>query len=149
MSISYDAFAGAFLQKISEYNFIDIPEKNRTAIVDGYMKRAINSFKKNCKYNLVSTGDDTAREFAADIPEADLDEIIDIVSEGMVVQWLKPYVYKQDLLENVLNTKDFSTYSPSELLHRVSGLYTKAQKDYIQAIREYSYNYGKLSELHI
>lgn len=149
MGISYDAFTGAFLAKISEYDFIPLPEADRTIIVDGYLKRAVNAFKKNCKYDLFSTGDDTIREFTVDIAEADIDEIVDIVSEGMVVQWLKPYVYKQDLLENVLNTKDFSTYSPSELLHRISNLYTKAQKDYTQAIREYSYNNGKLSELHL
>lgn len=149
MSIPYDTFTGAFLAKITEYDFIRIPDEDRTTIVDGYMKRAVNDFKKNCKYDLTSTGDDDTREFSVSIAEADVDEIIDIVSEGMIVQWLKPYVYKQDLLENVLNTKDFTTYSPSELLHRVSNAYAKAQKDYKQAIREYSYNYGKLSELHL
>ena len=67
----------------------------------------------------------------------------------MIVQWLKPYVYRQELLENTLNTKDYTTYSPAELLHRVGEAYKKAQKDYVQAIREYSYNNGKLSELHL
>lgn len=149
MAVSYDAFTGAFLSKISEYDFINIPNEDRTAIVDGYMKRAIQAFKKNCKYDLVSTGDDTVREFTVDIAYTDIDEIVDIVSDGMIVQWLKPLAYKQELLENALNTRDFTTYSPAELLHRVSEVYTKAQKDYIRAIREYSYNNGKLSELHL
>lgn len=149
MGIPYDAFTEAFLDKISEFNFINIPEENRTAIVDGYMKRAINSFKKICKHNLTSSGDDTAREFVVEVPDEDVYEIVDIVSEGMIVQWLKTYVYRQDLLENALNTRDFTTYSPAELLHRVSGIYSKAQKDYTQAVREYSYNNGKLSELHL
>jgi len=67
----------------------------------------------------------------------------------MVVQWLKPYVYKQELLENVLNTKDFSTYSPAELLLRVGNAYAKAQKDYLNMIREYSFNHGDLTDLHL
>lgn len=149
MAVPYDTFTGAFLSKISEYDFINIPNEDRTAIVDGYMKRAIQSFKKNCKYDLASTGDDAAREFTIDIASADIDEIVDIVSDGMIVQWLKPLAYKQELFENALNTKDFTTYSPAELLHRISEAYTKAQKDYIRAIREYSYNNGKLSELHL
>lgn len=148
MSISYDAFAEAFLSKISEYDFMQIPIEDRTNLVDGYMKRAVNTFKKNCKYDL-SSYDDTMRHFSIDVDIADVDEIIDIVSDGMVVQWLKPYVYKQELLENMLNTRDFTTYSPAELLHRVGEAYAKAQKDYKQLIREYSYNNGKLSELHI
>ena len=149
MSIPYDSLLGAFLSKISEYDFISLPEEDRNAIVDGYMKRAVAAFKKNCKYDLSSSADDESREFAVDIPETDADELIDIISEGMVVQWLKPYVYKQELLENTLNTRDFTTYSPAELLHRVGEAYKKAQRDYTQAIREYSYNNGKLSDLHL
>lgn len=149
MSVSYDVFTGAFLSKITEFDLLDLTEVVRQDIVDGYMKRAISSFKKICKYDLSTTSDDTLREFNVDIKEEALDEIVDIVSEGMVVQWLKPYVYKQELLENVMNTRDFSTYSPAELLLRVGNAYAKAQKDYTQMIREYSYNNGDLSELHL
>ena len=139
MSVPYDIFTGAFLAKVSD----------RTAVIDGFMKRAVSAFRKNCKYDLFSTSDDQNRLFNVDIPADDLDEIADIISEGMVVQWLKPYVYKQEILENVLNTRDFTTYSPAELLLRVGNAYAKSQKDYTNMIREYSYNHGDLTELHI
>ena len=149
MGVPYDVFAGAFLAKISEYSFLSLAEEDRTEMVDGFMKRALSAFRKNCKYDLFTTGNDITRTFSVDIPEADLTEIADIVSEGMVSQWLKPYVNKQENLENVLNTKDFSTYSPAELLMRVGNAYAKAQKDYTNMIREYSYNHGDLSDLHL
>lgn len=149
MSISYDAFVGAFLSKISEFEFVSLTDVERENMVDGYMKRAISAFKKNCKYDLVTTANDDIREFDVDIDTDSLDEIIDIISEGMVVQWLKPYIYKQELLENVLNTRDFTSYSPAELLLRVGNAYKQAQKDYTQMIREYSFNHGDLSELHL
>lgn len=149
MSVPYNLFTGAFLSKISEFDFIQLEEKTRTAIVDGYMKRALSVFQKNCKYDLFTTGDDIARVFTVDIPDADIDELVDIVSEGMLVQWLKPFVYKQELLENTLNTRDYSTYSPAELLMRVGNAYNKAQKDYTQKIREYSFNHGDLTGLHL
>ena len=38
MSIPYDVFTDAFLSKITEYEFIGIPDNERTAIIDGYMK---------------------------------------------------------------------------------------------------------------
>jgi hypothetical protein len=149
MGVPYDVFAGAFLAKISEYSFLSLAEEDRTEMVDGFMKRALSAFRKNCKYDLFTTGNDTTRTFSVDIPEADLTEIADIVSEGMVSQWLKPYVNKQENLENVLNTKDFTTYSPAELLMRVGNAYAKVQKDYTNMIREYSYNHGDLSDLHL
>lgn len=149
MGVPYDNFTGAFLAKVTEFELSALTENARQETVDGYMKRAISAFKKNCKYDLTTTSDDVLREFDVEIGEDALDEIIDIVSEGMVVQWLKPYVYKQELLENVLNTRDFTTYSPAELLLRVGNAYKKAQKDYTQMIREYSYNNGDLTGLHI
>lgn len=148
MSVSYDFFIDAFLSKISEFEFLSLEETDRTAIVDGYLKRAVTSFKKNCKYDL-SRFSDESREFLVDISETDIDEITDIISEGMVVQWLKQYLYNQELLQNVLNTKDFTSYSPAELLMRVGNAYNKAQKDYTQMIREYSYNHGDLTSLHL
>ena len=148
MSVSYDVFAGAVLSKITEYNFIQLDDYNRNTIVDGYMKRAFAGFSKVCKYDLNSY-DDIIRELAIDIPTDELDEIVDIVSEGMLVQWMKPYVYRQENLENVLNTKDFTTYSPAELLLRIGNAYAKVQKDYTNMIREYSYSHGDLSDLHL
>lgn len=149
MNISYDTFIGAFLDKITEFEFVAIPAEDSTAIVDGYLKRAIGAFRKNCQYDLVSAANDETRTFETDVSDEDVAELVDIVSEGMVVQWLKPYVYRQELLENALNTRDFTTYSPAELLKQVRSAYNGVQKDYTQMIREYSYNHGDLTDLHI
>ena len=104
MGVPYDSFAGAFLAKITEFELTALTSSAQQETVDGYMKRAISAFKKICKYDLTTTANDTERVFDVEIGADALEEIIDIVSEGMVVQWLKPYVYKQELLENVLNT---------------------------------------------
>lgn len=148
MSTSYDVFTGAFLSKVSEYELTQLEEPVRTSLVDGYLKRAVNEFAKVCLYDLTNK-DDELREFSVDISDGDLDEIAEIISEGMVVQWLKPYLYRQEILENALSTRDFSTYSPAELLKRVGSTYEKAKRDYTQMVREYSYNHGDLSSLHL
>lgn len=149
MSVPYDRFAGAFLAKVAEYDFADLDHYTRNSMVDGYMKRAISAFKNVCKYDLSTTADDLLREFDVDIPESDLDEIAEIISEGMLVQWMKPYVYRQENLESFLNTKDFSSYSPAELLNRVSAAYTDVRKVFTHMVREYSYNHGDLTDLHL
>lgn len=149
MSVSYDVFVSDFLNKISEFEFVDMFPSTRDQIVTSYMKHAISAFKKNCKYDLFTTQNDDDREFSVDIAPEDIDEIVDIVSEGMVVQWLKPYLYQQELLQNILNTRDYTMYSPAELLLRVGNAYKQAQKDYTQMIREYSYNHGDLTDLHL
>lgn len=146
MSVSYDLFTTAFLGKVTEYDFIKLDDHDRDSIVDGYMKRACAQFNQVCKYDLVN-GDDELRELQVDIPDDEIDEIVDIVSEGMMVQWMKPYFYRADNLENVLNTADFSQYSPAELLYRITNAYSISKKDFTNMMREYSYNHGDLSDL--
>ena len=149
MSVSFDVFVGAFLEKITERDLLALAPQERDETVLGYMKRAISGFKKNCRYDLTTTRDDENRIFDVEIDGEDLDEVADIVSEGMIVQWLKPYVYRQELFENAINTRDFTTYSPAELLMRVGNAYAAAQKDYRQMVREYSFNTGDLGGLHL
>lgn len=149
MSVPYDVFTGAFLSKVTEFDFVNMDDLERSNLIDGYMKRAIASFKKICKYDFSSTGNDTTRTFDIDVPEEDIDELADIISEGMLVQWMKPFTYKQENLESVLNTKDFTTYSPAELLMRIGNAYAAARKDFTNMMREYSYNHGDLTDLHL
>ncbi len=149
MSVPYDKFTEAFLSKITEYDFINLKDFERNSLVDGYMKRAIASFRHVCIYDFSSTGDDMIREFDIDVPEDDLEEIVDIISEGMLVQWMKPFTYKQENLESVLNTRDFTTYSPAELLSRISNTYESVRKHFTGMMREYSYNHGDLTDLHL
>lgn len=149
MGISYDEFIAAFLDKITEYKYLGLENYIRDEMVIGYMKRAISDFKHICNYDLSTTQDDNVKAFNVDIPSHDLDEILNIVSDGMVVYWLKQYLYNQELLENAINTRDFTTYSPAELLNRVGGAHTTAKKNYTQSMREYSYNTGDLTDLHL
>lgn len=146
MATPYDIFEGAFLSKITEYDFLQIDPYDRNGSIDSYMKRSAAQFNKVCKYDLL-TFDDAVRELAVDIPDSDLVEIVDIVATGMVVQWLQPYMFKSENLENILNTADYSMYSPAELLLRVREVYQMAQRDFKNMIKDYSYDHGDLSNL--
>lgn len=148
MGIPYDLFTGAFLGKVTEYDFISLDEYDRNNIVDGYMKRACSQFNNICKYDLTNR-DDVIRQFNIDIPDSEIDEVLDIVSEGMLAQWMKPYVFKQDNLSQLLNTRDFTAYSPAELFRQINSAYNSVCKNFTGMMREYSYNHGDLTELHL
>lgn len=149
MIVSYDVFTEAFLSKVTEFNFCRLPEKNRQELVDSYMKRACAKFGEVCKVDIVNGDDDTRTFDIEDITEGHLDEIIEIVSEGMLVQWLKPLMYAQYNYENMLNTTDFSAYSPAELLKQCVAAYNMCKKDFINMVREYSYRHGDITDLHL
>jgi len=148
MNILYDDIQSAFLDKISEYNFMQYTATIRTSMVDGYMRRSAASFRHMCKYDL-SLCDDTLRAYTANFDAKDVDEIIEILSDGMVLQWLKQYVNQQDNLENAMNTSDYSTYSPAALLAQIGNAYDRLKKEHTQKMREYSYDNNDLTGLHL
>lgn len=149
MRVSYDEFIRAFLAKIQEYEFLHLPEPDRDAVVLGYMKRAAAKFAEVCVYD-IANGDNLSREYTFEgATDMEVDEIVDIVSDGMVVQWLRSYLYRQDNLEILMNTVDFTSYSPAELLKQVRTVYADARTNFINIVNEYSYRHGDLTDLHL
>ena len=141
----YKAFIDTFLDKISDYKLLNYEDYLVDELAVGYMKRVCTKFDKICQADL-SQQDDNEYAFLSD--EID-DEIIDIVTDGMVVEWLRQYVNNSDNLENILNTKDFTMYSSKNLLAEIKSLYQDEQKAFTNSMREYSYNHGDLSNLHL
>ena len=141
----YKAFIDTFLDKISDYKLLNYEDYLVDELAVGYMKRVCTKFDKICQADL-SQQDDNEYAFLSD--EID-DEIIDIVTDGMVVEWLRQYVNNSDNLEYILNTKDFTMYSSKNLLAEIKSLYQDEQKAFTNSMREYSYNHGDLSNLHL
>ena len=141
----YKAFIDTFLDKISDYKLLNYEDYLVDELAVGYMKRVCTKFDKICQADL-SQQDDNEYAFLSD--EID-DEIIDIVTDGMVVEWLRQYVNNSDNLEIILNTKDFTMYSSKNLLAEIKSLYQDEQKAFTNSMREYSYNHGDLSNLHL
>ena len=141
----YKAFIDTFLDKISDYKLLNYEDYLVDELAVGYMKRVCTKFDKICQADL-SQQDDNEYAFLSD--EID-DEIIDIVTDGMVVEWLRQYLNNSDNLENILNTKDFTMYSSKNLLAEIKSLYQDEQKAFTNSMREYSYNHGDLSNLHL
>ncbi|WP_418434162.1 hypothetical protein [Anaerotignum lactatifermentans] len=140
----YARFIDAFMEKVTEYKFLQYTDDELFTLAVKYMKAACLKFRKICKADLTQF-DDSERVFLADID----DEVIDIVSDGMVVEWLKPYRNNADNLENILNTKDFTMYSSANLLAQTREALSEAEKHFIQRMREYSFDHGDLTSLHL
>jgi cytidylate kinase len=145
----YSVFVDAFLEKTIDYTFLDLDDDIRTKMVIGYMKRTCSQFNKICEFDLL-TSDDKTEMFEADIDVIANQDVLDIISEGMVVEWLKPYFYRNENMENALNTKDYSlTASPANITKEIREVYHKAQRDFVNKMREYSYQHADLTQLNM
>ena len=52
-------------------------------------------------------------------------------------------------MELGINTRDFQRTSAAEILKRINNVYNDARKNFKFMMREYSYNHGDLTDLHL
>lgn len=99
-----------FKDKITDYNLPLYDEAVQNEVLLGYLKKACGRFRRICKSELVFD------EYGLEEFEADLTlEEIDILATWMVYFWVTPFVNNSDNLQNILNTKDFTQFSPANL----------------------------------
>lgn len=147
MVVSYERIIDEFLQKITEYRLLEMPEVTRDQIVRTYMKSAISDFSKKCREPLDHYDDETQTIIMKN--DIDEDEFVNIISNGMVYYWFKQYMHNETNLRNHLNSIDFSSYSPAELLKQVKASYEQCRMNFTHELRAYTYDHGDLTDLHV
>lgn len=138
MGTPYGTIYNWFLNKVKYYSLSMFTDAEKNEIVYSYMRSACAKFI-SCEQNL-SDRDDDFQEFNIDLD----DEILDIISENMVADWLQPKLNNEENLVNSLSTKDYSLYSPGNLLDKITNVYKLAKKNSKNMMSNYSFNHGKL-----
>lgn len=140
MATSYTEIYSSFLDKVNDYDLADMEESIAQDAMRGWLNQAAIRFLESCQKDLTQTDGDSFTE--------DLDIMeIDILTEGMVEAWLKPYRNNLDLLRNALSTNDFTTFSPANLLDKVNDTYNNAHANFLSRIKEYSFIRNDVGDL--
>ena len=144
MNTSYETVFNEFKDKITDPDLIIFAESLQTEMLVAYMNKAISRCGRvTNKVVDLSLHDDELMEFSVEIPY----EVMDIITEWMTVFWLQPYVNNLENLRNNLSTKDFSVFSPANLLEKVGNRYDTARKQARSLTNEYSYIIADMKEL--
>ena len=144
MNTSYETVFAEFKDKITDPDLITFAESLQTEMLVAYMNKAISRCGRVVnKVVDLSLRDDELMEFSVEIPY----EVMDIITEWMTVFWLQPYVNNLENLRNSLSTKDFSVFSPANLLEKVGNRYDTARKQARSLTNEYSYIIADMKEL--
>lgn len=131
----------AFILKVKAYKLMSIfDDEEREEIVMAFLKSAISKFYLKCHKPL-----NINEDMNFDV-ELSIDEV-DILAELMVVEWLTPQMYDDELLESRLNTKDFTEFSPAKLIEQIHNVYNSSKKRAKYMMIEYTYNHGNVRDL--
>jgi hypothetical protein len=137
---AYTTIYNSFLDKVNDYDLADMTAELAQTSMRGWLNQAVVRFLESCKKDLTQTEEGGFTE------DLDLMEI-DILTEGMVEAWLKPIRNNLDLLRNALSTKDFTTFSPANLLDKVNDTYSMAHANFLSRIKEYSFIRNDVGDL--
>ena len=144
MATPYNDIYELFAFKIKAYELSMLLPDEREEILFIYLKSVVAKFYKICKTDISENQmNNTLFQFE---PDLTLDEK-DIIAESMIVEWLKPQLYSDELLESRLNTKDFSEYSPSKLIDSIRTVFEESKKESKRLIIRYSYSHGDISQI--
>ena len=142
MATTYSVVYGAALGKMTEYEYSGMDTTDIDNCLYDYLISAIARFMRVCKTNL-SDRDDMTKQFNSDLT---IDEI-DILSELMVEQWIKPKLNCSELMRNHLNTKDFTMHSSYNLLNSLRDSYNNIHSTTETMIKRYSYYNGNIKDI--
>lgn len=140
MATAFTDVYSSFLDKVNDYDLADMVEADAQEFMRGLLNQAVIRFLESCKKDLTQTDN------SGFIEDLDLMEI-DILTEGMIEAWLKPIRNNLDLLRNSLSTKDFTTFSPANLLDKVNNTFTMAHANFLSRIKEYSFIRNDVGDL--
>ena len=144
MSTEYSVIYDAAVSRFSDYDFLPLNEEGREDILLRYLRSAISDFNRICQYDL-SKRDDDEMEF-----EDDLDtESIEVLALGVAYYWCSSKVLNSELFRNVLNTKDYSFFSPGSLLNNLRLLRDSLREEFHSRMIAYSYDHGNIAGLKV
>lgn len=138
---SLDTIFGSFLSKISDYSLslLNRSENEIYEILLQFYDSAI-AFFPQCRKDLTPQKDTSMLSEELTVLE------IEIISGLMLLEYLRPILYRNEVLEQVLSDKDFRVNSQANHMNQLYNLFNKTKQEVSVYKVQYSWEgniYGK------
>lgn len=133
MGTPYSTIYKRFLQKITDYKLLSLPEEDVEEILYGYLISSIVKFKKI--QSDLSKRDDEQQCFEDTL----LDVEIEILALQMVCEWVEPQLNNELYTKQFIGTKEEKFFAQSNQLEKLQALRNDAELRSRKLRRDYSY----------
>lgn len=142
MATKFSEIYNRAMFRFTDYGFLNIYTDKRDEIMRNFLMSAIVDFKTACLMDI--TNYDTENETFN--VEVGIEEQ-EILALGVAYYWISQKALNTELLHNTMTRKDYTTYSPANLLDRITSLRDSMKSEYRAKINEYSYRNGSLDKI--
>ena len=140
MSTPYAVVDNSFLNKITDDLLLTMTDEYLEKTIDSFRVSASIKFKQ-CPSLL--NRDDVLRQYNSTLT----DEEVEILSNLMVLEWLKQRINSIELLKQNMSLKDYHMYSQANHLDTLLKLRKDTSSDIDRLIVSYTYSNNNLSDL--
>lgn len=130
------------LFKFQDYSFIEGIRDFTEAVLQKFLLSSIADFQHSCRFDLTKY-DLVKEEFEATLENEELE----ILATGIQYHWLNAKMLDVRLLKNKISSKDYTTYSPANLLKVITELRNEVRTNYRGLINTYSFRYSDIDTL--
>lgn len=125
--------------RVMDYDVLKRTFQEQYDIMYKFMLSAIADFSPYCLIDLNNRSDELA-QFNENLDN----EVMEILALGVAYYWMSSRALNSELLYNRLSTKEYSYFSPANLLREVQALRDAVQQEFRGAIIRYTYLHGDI-----
>ena len=130
MATHVDEIFGRFLSQIEDENLLEIDEEVLEEIMYDYLCKPIVDFNVCTKDLRINPNTD---EIVSDLDEDEAQ----ILAFGMVMHYLTPKILREENLQQMVTSSDFSKLSNANMLDKLLKLKVQIRKDYQMYLHKY------------
>lgn len=131
LATPYSKIYDRFLSKIEDLKLINLPQNVAEKTMKGYLEVSSDNFTM-CSKDLSKRND---VEFEENLSGFEMN----ILAEGMLYEWIQPYINNILLMKQHLPDKDFRTYSQANHLKELQSLRDSYEERMDRLIVQYTY----------
>ena len=130
MATHVDEIFGRFLSQIEDENLLEIDEEVLEEIMYDYLCKSIVDFNVCTKDLRINPNTD---EIVSDLDEDEAQ----ILAFGMVMHYLTPKILREENLQQMVTSSDFSKLSNANMLDKLIKLRVQIREDYQMYLHKY------------
>lgn len=150
MTLFYEDIFSYFLGKQKDYKLISLPEEMANENMCEWLHAAASKPYVRKLFKEFTMSDETTKIdavlFQSIDDSFDSDFIVDILSLGMLVEWMRPKLNSIENLEQMYGGKEEKFYSQSNHLAQLQSRNREIKNDQRKLIRSFGYDYDVISK---
>lgn len=140
MATPYSDIFKRAVYRFKDYDYLRMSDDEVHEVMTAFLYSAVADFAPICLDDLHDV-DETLAQFNADLDM----EVQEILALGIAFHWTSARILDQELLRNSMSTKDYTYFSPANLLRESQTLRETLRKEYNNRMIQYSYHHGDIA----